>query len=374
MTPNTRPIRTVPRPDCHVCGVPGDVAYRDLRDRLFDVPGLWNLRQCPNHACGLLWLDPTPALADIGRLYERYYTHEDAPTRRPSRADRALAATSAAYRAHKYGYMDPTPRVSTLLRRLGRVLPGFAAQWDFSVFYLAAQLKGRLLEIGCGRGLMLKRMAELGWQAEGLDIDPKAVDAARRQGLIVHLGTIAAQGFPDDSFDAVVMSHVIEHVPDPRALVQECHRILKPGGRLVSITPNGGGWGHARYGPDWRGLEPPRHLHIFTAESMTGLARTAGFSDAKVSSVVANARGILLASRRLRRPGGTAVDGPYSRASRTLGRAMQIGEWLLLNFRPRAGEELLLQAVKGETFADPCRASALTRSVATDAEIEQAVQ
>lgn len=103
-------------------------------------------------------------------------------------------------------------------------------------------------------------MQALGWQVEGVDFDPKGVRNAQAKGLTVHLGDLDRQGYPDDSFDAVAMSHVIEHVPDPSALLRECRRILKPGGRLVVLTPNVASWGHRLYGSDWRGLEPPRRM------------------------------------------------------------------------------------------------------------------
>ena len=73
-------------------------------------------------------------------------------------------------------------------------------------------------------------------------LDPKAVEAARRRGLDVRLGSVEQQAYASDTFDAVVMSHVIEHVPDPRGLIRECRRILKQGGHFVCITPNCASW------------------------------------------------------------------------------------------------------------------------------------
>ena len=74
--------------------------------------------------------------------------------------------------------------------------------------------------------------------------------------------------YPADSFDAVIMSHVIEHVPQPRELLAECARLLKLGGRLVMLTPNAESFGLDYYGRCWRGLEPPRHLQIFSQPAL----------------------------------------------------------------------------------------------------------
>jgi 2-polyprenyl-3-methyl-5-hydroxy-6-metoxy-1,4-benzoquinol methylase len=112
------------------------------------------------------------------------------------------------------------------------------ANFDLNVFCLRAKPHGRLLEVGCGSGMILKSMQKLGWQVEGVDFDPAAVEAARKRGLDVHLGTLSEQEFRANSFDAIIMGHCIEHVPDPINLLRECYRILEPGGRLVVITPN----------------------------------------------------------------------------------------------------------------------------------------
>src|SRR5206468_4239492 len=135
--------------------------------------------------------------------------------------------------------------------------------FEFSVFYLPSMRDGRLLEIGVGSGQMLAAMRTHGWQVEGVDLDPAAVRNAQAKGLPVKLGTLEEQNYPDCSFDAIVMSHVIEHVPAPVSFLNECRRVLKPHGRLVLITPNSDSLGHRLYDRNWRGLEPPRHLHIF---------------------------------------------------------------------------------------------------------------
>ena len=131
----------------------------------------------------------------------------------------------------------------------------------------------------------LAAAAACGWTATGIDFDPEAVAAARRlPGVEAEVGDLAEQAFDAGVFDAVMLNNVIEHVPDPRATFAECARLLRGGGRLVMITPNLDALGHRVFGPDWRGLEPPRHLHLFTARALRAFARRAGFARTAICS------------------------------------------------------------------------------------------
>ncbi len=97
-----------------------------------------------------------------------------------------------------------------------------------------------------------------------MEIDQDAVTIARSLGLEVRCGSLEEQGYPAESFDAVTLCHVVEHLSDPRATIDECFRILKPSGRLVVATPNSDSLSRRLFGKDWRGLEPPRHLMVFS--------------------------------------------------------------------------------------------------------------
>lgn len=318
--------------------------YRGLRDRLFGVEGEWTLRRCANERCGLLWLDPVPVESDIDKLYENYGFHQDTEVSNEGLRPRTLDRIRNAYCSSRYGYPGEQGW-SGALRHVAFLLPGYRAQWDFGVFYLPAQPRGRLLDVGCGTGRMMQRMADLGWEVRGIDFAPKAVEVARGHGLDVRLGSLDEQDFADDFFDAVVMSHVIEHVVDPRALLESCKRVLKPGGRLVAITPNASAWGHQLYERDWYNLDPPRHLHVFTPEAMRRLAQEVAFHTVHVSTVIANAHGVLWSSKRLKDQ-LEVNQGAYSRPQRAGSRTMQFAEWMRLRIDRDSGEDILLYAMK----------------------------
>ncbi len=340
-------IRTERRPNCYLCNAEGGVLYENLTDRLFGAPGEWTLKKCPNPECGLIWLDPMPVEEDIWKAYRTYYTHRSSLQAESSRLKKLYQYVKQGYWADKYGYRNNAiPRWKKLAGSLIYLEPGRRASLDFSVMYLPYLPNGKLLEIGCGSGDMLKTMQDLGWETEGVDFDPKAVEQARSKGLTVQLGTLEQQSYPDDSFDAVTMSHLIEHVHKPLEVLRECQRILKPGGKLIIVTPNTEAYGHKRFSRFWLHLDPPRHLYIFTETSLESLTEKAKFSRVTVSTIIRDADNTLVASQIIKQEGKYTFGNPQPVPLKLWAKGLQIFEWLLLRFRPHMGEELALIAEK----------------------------
>ncbi len=284
--PELPALRRVARPACPVCGAAGKALHAQQRDRLFGAPGLWNTQRCTGARCDAAWLDPAPHAADLGLAYADYYTHhEPAPARRPGRAKSAYLWLRRGYLAGRFGY--DAALVTPWHARLGRVLylwPLRRASIDEELRWLPARPGGTLLDVGCGSGEWLASMRRLGWQVDGVDFDERAVRQARASGLAIGLGDVEAQAYADGRFDVVTLNHVVEHLPDALATLRECRRVLRPGGTLVVCTPNGASLGHAVFGADWRGLEPPRHLQLYGPQSLAALLAAAGFVDGRVTT------------------------------------------------------------------------------------------
>jgi len=322
----TQPIRTWPCPNCFLCGATGDLLYSDLSDRLSETPGVWQMKRCPREGCGLLWLDPMPEEQDLHLVYRDYFTHQDKPLTARGFGRRIV---HAAYR--------------TLL-----CVSGLTHQRNelFSL-YLRGTQPDRLLDVGCGDGGRLARWQAMGWEVEGQEVDATAAERARHgHGLRVHLGALSDLALPDSTFDVVTMSHVIEHVPHPLALLQECLRLLKPGGRLIAVTPNVSSLGHRRFTSCWLGLDPPRHLHLFSSLTLNQLAVQAGFQRARTWTTAANAQFFAEGSLSIKHTG-------LHRFGVRMGWGLVI-QSLLFQFqavivhllRKNSGEECILDAVK----------------------------
>lgn len=142
-----------------------------------------------------------------------------------------------------------------------------------------AQPGARLLDVGCGNGSFLDQMRQLGWAVVGIEPDAGAVAVAKTGGLEVHQGLLDGGFAATAPFDAITLGHVVEHLHDPAGTLRHCLDLLRPGGWLWIATPNLQSAGHKRFGPAWRGLEPPRHLVIFTPYSLRGLLERIGFVE-----------------------------------------------------------------------------------------------
>ncbi len=255
-------LRTQPRPECFLCGNPGRRLYSNLPDRLFGSPGVWNFNICQNLDCNLIWLDPAPMKEDIHKCYESYFTHDT--NRKNLKTDRM-----------------------SFIKRLRLMI---LSRYQIRHMYLTNESPGRLLEIGCGNGERLALMQARGWKVVGQEVDPKSAAIAKTvYNCEVYLGELQEISFPDNSFDAVTMHHVIEHIYDPIVLFQECYRILRPKGKLVLVTPNAKSLGHKYFQSNWIGLDPPRHLHLFSTKILRELSRKAGFTKCRCWTTVANA-------------------------------------------------------------------------------------
>lgn len=326
---------------CAVCGSPGNTIYSNLNDRLFSAPGLWGNKKCKNHVCGLIWLDPAPVREDIHLAYLKYYTHTS-----PTVIDDAKPVYRPAwqgYRSIVFGSRQfPAPFRQKALGALFFLLPNRKPALEYPIRQLQNMEPGKLLEIGCGAGAMLQSVNDLGWESVGIDFDRAAVAAARAKGLDVRDGDLSAQEFPDASFDVVMMNHVIEHLPDPSEALAEIARILRPGGRLIGITPNAESWGHSHFGSDWRGLEPPRHLQIYTRHALKAALICAGLVQTEVTATVMSASQILKESLQLGSPSISINTG----WARLYLEAIWLWEWLLTLMGKSAGEILLFVGEK----------------------------
>jgi 2-polyprenyl-3-methyl-5-hydroxy-6-metoxy-1,4-benzoquinol methylase len=144
-----------------------------------------------------------------------------------------------------------------------------------------------LLDVGCSRGYFVETAAAMGFAAEGVEPSQQLAAQARASGLAVHAGLLEEQRFPDARFDALTLFEVIEHLREPRSLLAEMRRVLRPGGLLLLSTGNSASWTAAVLGAHWDYFHIAQnggHVSFFRPESVRLLAARCGFSTERIET------------------------------------------------------------------------------------------
>ena len=142
----------------------------------------------------------------------------------------------------------------------------------------------RLLDVGCGAGTFLEASARAGWDAFGVEVSRTAAEHVRGRGFEVFCGELEKAGYPDEHFDVLILSEVLEHVPDPRALLEASARVLRSGGLLWATTPHGRGISARLLGLGWSTVCPPEHLQLFSVSSIMDLLTSGGFRQIELAT------------------------------------------------------------------------------------------
>lgn len=257
---------------CPLCGT-GSFSLLSAVDR-FDPSSTYEIRRC--RGCGIRFTHP-PGSSDSPPGYE------------PHRVYRSQERTGGLRgRILRVCYRGE----GTLLDRARLLLPGLVFRARDRLKVLARDLyaqpfrrRGRLLDVGSGAGNALALWRNQHDSCIGIEPDPGAAEAARtRAGLDVRPGLLEEHPFPDGSFDAVTLCHVLEHVDDPRSLLARTARLLKPGGELLVWTPDVEYPLRPLFGRAWFPYEVPRHRWHFGRRDVARLLRDAGLRPVEVQA------------------------------------------------------------------------------------------
>jgi SAM-dependent methyltransferase len=267
------------------------------------IPGAWAIHECLS--CGSGVSAPLATEDELSAFYPRNYA--------PFEVRRgALAAV-----------MDAVQRLGD--RR-------------FPLCTLAGAGPGTLLDVGCGRGDLAASWLRAGWRVMAIEPSPEAAATAARRGARVIGATLGTARLPSGELDAVVFSHSLEHVAEPRTELRRIFAALRPGGRLAAILPNWGSWQRRAFGQYWFPLELPRHRTHFTQAGLRAALAAAGFRGIEIRpatpfitttwSLQFRLFGRLLTERGTALLAGYAASAPIALVSAALDAARGGGDFL----------------------------------------------
>lgn len=256
-------IRTLDVP-CNLCGSRDSTFLFSARDRLHGVGGTFTYVQCKQ--CGLVYMNPQVIPEDTGRLYPQDYAPHSVARRRSRLGARALYC-----RILKIPVLGHCLRSITNVRIMAPVCRTLNA-------------RSRVLDIGCGTGAFLNSIKiDKGCEVYGVDISDAAVRGAKESfGLDIFEGTITQAPFPGEYFDVITAWWYLEHVHNPNEAVAKMSAVLKKDGHCIIGVPNSKSLFARIFKDKWYHLDCPRHLCIWSTDTIARLLAQHGLSITKV--------------------------------------------------------------------------------------------
>lgn len=250
---------------CIVCQSTKSRQLYTSPDRMFDIPGNFVYMRCIS--CGLVFLHPQPDDKTLRKHYpsEHYFAY--------NKGEKGGIFGSVREYVVKHAY-KPT--------LLSRVLTSFL---NTSFAIPVYRKGGKILDVGCGTGDILVLLKDLGWDTYGIDIDKKGMRIAKERGLThMRVGTYKdVDKYQDNYFDCIRLYHVIEHINDPSLCLKILYKKLKPQGELFLCTPNFNTPIQKIFGSYWSALDAPRHLYLFTPQTLARIAKKYNFAVVSVT-------------------------------------------------------------------------------------------
>jgi SAM-dependent methyltransferase len=235
--------RTYGQEQCAVCGQGGAQEVLRAPDRLHGRKEKYTLVRCPG--CSLVWLSHPPKPEEMHLHYTDAY--------------------------HK------------LISAAGEDSP---ARWQDRLQTLRQHKQsGTMLDLGCSSGGFLGFFRSDSWKLYGIEMSADcARRAEERTGAHVFVGDILDAPFPPESFDVITCFDVLEHLYEPRQVMDKAAKWLKPGGIFYVQVPNIDSAEARVFGMYWHGLELPRHLFHYSPACLKFLAESAGLREVSLET------------------------------------------------------------------------------------------
>ncbi len=222
-------------------------------DMLSGLPGTFTVVRC--NTCGLMRTNPRPTAETIGFYYPDNYGPYEGTLIQDEEPNTSNAKWKMWLKRLLSSRSTETPSIPV----------------------------GKMLEVGCASGSYLHKMAQLGWEVQGIEFSPEAAENARRKGYTVHTGVLENAPTPEKKFDLIVAWMVIEHLHEPVKSLRKLSLWANPQGYLVFSIPNTSNFFMNKYSYN---LQLPTHLYHFSPNTITTLLKNTGWEVEKIEHQV----------------------------------------------------------------------------------------
>jgi len=236
---------------CLACSSNVLTGLRNVSDTRFGIKGEYEIGRCL--VCDIEQTVPAPTPLEIKELYEKHYNFG--------------GEKDTAYTRFREWFLSST-------------IYHFWLGLDGDISFHRRRGAGLLLDVGCNEGRGLNIYRKNGFDPEGLELNEVAAREARDRGFTVY--TELLEKFqPDQLYDIVVLSNVIEHSLDPKIMLNHVNRILKTGGKVWISCPNVDSWQRKVFGKYWINWHVPFHIFHFSKNTLAKILKGSGFKIIK---------------------------------------------------------------------------------------------
>lgn len=236
---------------CYLCGVNNSKIIASGSDFQYETTQQdFNWNECTQ--CGHFFIDPLPTRESLDLIYPKSIGN--------------------------YEQFEKSPGLAFKIK-------SFLDVFDMSA-YISKKQNARFLDVGCASGKLLDQVKNKFPNftvVHGLEISNVAAEVAKSKGHEVIISTIENTNLENNFYDTIVMQQVIEHVHDPKFVMEKLYNSMREGGTLIIETPCLHTWDHKFfYSGHWEGYHIPRHFNLWLEETMKKELISVGFNNVKV--------------------------------------------------------------------------------------------
>lgn len=252
---------------CNLCNCRDSIPLLNAKDRLHGIEGTYAYVRCKE--CGLVYMNPQVVPEDIKKLYPTDYA--------PHSAAEKKTDSKNGLKKRIIKRIKRSSIIELLLKKLTTVK-------IIDSIYAVLNEQTRILDVGCGTGAFLNGVKiDKGCQVHGVDISETAVNQAKRSfDLDIFKGDITELPLPDDYFDIITAWWYLEHIHNPHTSIKKISSLLKADGYCIIGIPNFKSFNAKAFKDKWYHLDCPRHLCIWTPDTITQLLEKHGLLTTKI--------------------------------------------------------------------------------------------